>query len=111
MKDASSGQSDTPTPDTASLAEITSSVGRWEKGAKNLPTDVMTVQRLLKGVSDKLLSSQLDPKGIDGKIAHPPAASNTVKAIEAFQSSSSSPVDGLIEPGGQTWNALLEAAG
>ena len=110
-KDASTGQSDTPTPDTASLAVITSSVGRWEIGAKNLPADVMTVQRLLKAVADKLLSSQLDPKGIDGKIAHPPAASNTVRAIEAFQSSSSSPVDGLIEPGGQTWNALLEAAG
>ena len=110
-KDASTGQPDTPTPDTPSLAVITSSVGRWEKGAKNLPADVMTVQRLLKAVADKLPASQLDPKGIDGKIAHPPATSNTVRAIEAFQSRSSSPVDGLIEPGGQTWNALLEAAG
>jgi hypothetical protein len=71
----------------------------------------MTVQRLLKAVADKLQASQLDPKGIDGKIARPPATSNTVSAIEAFQSRSSSPVDGFIEPGSQIWNALLNAAG
>jgi hypothetical protein len=110
-KDASTGQPDTPAPDKPSLPVITSSVGRWERGAKNLPADVMTVQRLLKAVADKLPASQLDPKGIDGKIAHPPATSNTVRAIEAFQNRSSSPVDGLIDPGSQTWNALLEAAG
>ena len=90
---------------------ITSSVGRWERGAKNLPADVMTVQRLLKAVADKLPASQLDPKGIDGKIAHPPATSNTVRAIEAFQGLSSNPIDGLIEPGSETWKALLKASG
>jgi hypothetical protein len=100
------GDSDTP-----SLAMITSSVGRWERGAKNLPADVMTVQRLLKAVSNKLPASQVDPNGIDGKIAHPPASSNTVSAIEAFQALSSNPIDGLIEPSGETWKALLKASG
>jgi len=100
------GDSDTPT-----LSVITSSVGRWELGAKNLPADVMTVQRLLKALADKLPASELDPKGIDGKIAHASAASSTVRAIEAFQSRSSSPVDGLIEPGSETWKALLESSG
>ncbi len=108
-KDASTGQPDTPAPDKPSLPVITSSVGRWEKGADNLPADVMTVQGLLKAAADKLQAPQLDPKGVDGKIAHPPATSNTVSAIEAFQSRSSSPIDGLIEPGSQIWNALLKA--
>ena len=110
-KDASTGQPDTPTPDKPSLPVITSSVGRWEKGADNLPADVMTIQGLLKAAADKLQAPQLDPKGIDGKIAHPPATSNTVSAIEAFQSRFSSPIDGLIEPGSETWNALLKAVG
>jgi hypothetical protein len=104
------GQPDAPVPDKPSLPVITSSVGRWEKGAKNLPADVMTVQRLLKAAADKLQAPQLDSKGVDGKIGHPPATSNTVSAIEAFQSRSSNPVDGLIEPGSDTWNALIKAA-
>jgi len=97
--------------DIPSVAAITSSVGRWERGAKNLPADVMTVQRLLKAVADKLPASQVDPKGIDGKIAHPPATSKTVSAIEAFQGLSSNPVDGLIEPSDETWKALLKDSG
>ena len=105
---------ETPGPggsDTRSLPVITSSVGRWERGAKNLPADVVTVQSLLKAVADKLPASQVDPKGIDGKIAHPPRTSNTVSAIEAFQGLSSNPIDGLIEPGSETWKALLKASG
>ena len=47
----------------------------------------------------------------DGKIARPPRNSNTVNAIEAFQSRSSISVDGLIEPDSPTWLALLQAAG
>jgi hypothetical protein len=97
--------------DVASVPAIISSVGRWEKGAKNLPADVMTVQRLLKAAADKLPAPQLDPKGVDGKIGHPPSTSNTVSAMEAFQSRSPNPVDGLIEPGSETWKALLKAAG
>jgi len=104
--------SETPEPagsDTPSLAVITSSVGRWEKGAKNLAADVMTVQGLLKAVADKLPAPQVDPKGIDGKIAHPPRTSNTVSAIEAFQGLFSNPIDGLVEPSSETWEALLKA--
>ena len=95
----------------ANHSVITSSVGRWEQGAQNLAADVQTVQRLLKAAADKLHAPQLNPKGVDGKIAHPPANSNTVSAIEAFQSLSSSSVDGVIPPGSQIWKALLKASG
>lgn len=107
---APGGQPGPAVPDKPPFPVIASSVGRWEKGAKNLPDDVKTVQRLLKAASDKSKAAQLDPKGADGKIAHPPGTSNTVNAIEAFQSRSSKPVDGLIEPGSETWNALFNAA-
>ena len=92
-------------------AVITGSVGRWEKCARNLPTDVETVQRLLQTAAQKLQAPQLDPKGVDGKIAQPPRNSNTVAAIEAFQSRSNISIDGLIEPESETWRALLQAAG
>jgi len=91
-------------------AVISGSVGRWEKNARNLPADVETVQRLLETAAQKLQAPQLDPKGIDGKIAQPPRKSNTVAAIEAFQSRSNISIDGLIEPESQTWQALWQAA-
>ena len=90
-------------------AVISGSVGRWEKNASNLPADVKTVQRLLETAAQKLQAPELDPKGVDGLIARPPRNSNTVNAIEAFQSRSNLSVDGLIEPSGQTWQALLQA--
>ncbi len=90
-------------------AVISGSVGRWEKNAQNLPADVETVQRLLETTAQKLQAPQLDPKGIDGLIAHPPRNSNTVNAIEAFQSRFNISIHGLIEPGGPTWQALLQA--
>ena len=90
-------------------AVISGSVGRWEKNASNLPADVKTVQRLLETAAQKLQAPELDPKGVDGLIARPPRNSNTVNAIEALQSRSNVSVDGLIEPGGQTWQALLQA--
>ena len=96
---------------TAPPPVITGSVGRWEKGARNLQADVKTVQRLLETAAQKLQAPDLDPKGVDGKIARQSANSNTVAAIEAFQKRSNISIDGLIEPGGQTWQALLQAAG
>src|SRR5258707_4605530 len=90
-------------------AVITGSVGRWEKQAANRPVDVEPVQRLLQTAAEKLHAPELDPKGVDGKIAQPPRHSNTVAAIEAFQSRFNISVDGIIEPGGQTWQALLQA--
>jgi hypothetical protein len=90
-------------------AVISDSVGRWEKNAANLPADVETVQHLLETAAQRLQAPQLDPKGIDGKIARPPRKSNTVAGIEAFQSRSNISVDGLIEPESQTWLALLQA--
>jgi hypothetical protein len=98
-----------PQTRTTPSAMISDSVGRWEKNARNLTPDVETVQRLLQTAAEKLQAPELDPKGIDGKIGQPPQKSNTVAAIEAFQSRFNISVDGLIEPGGQTWQALLEA--
>jgi murein DD-endopeptidase MepM/ murein hydrolase activator NlpD len=92
-------------------SQISSSVGRWEKGARNLQPDVEVVQRLLEAAAQALQAPQLDPKGIDGKIVRPPAISHTVTAIEAFQSRFTSSVDGLIKPDSQTWHALLDAVG
>jgi len=88
---------------------ISDSVGRWENNARNLPEDVETVQRLLETAAQKLQAPELDPQGVDGKIAQPPRHSNTVAAIEAFQGRFNIPVDGLIEPGGPTWQALQQA--
>lgn len=101
-------ESQLQTRDTPS-AVINDSVGRWEKNARNLPEDVKSVQRLLERAAQKLQAPQLDPKGIDGKIAQPPRHSNTVAAIEAFQTRFNISTDGLIEPGGPTWQALLQA--
>ena len=60
---------------------ILASVGAWEKGAKNLKDDVMTVQQLLTQAATQLGRPELDPRGIDGGIAKPPVKSDTVKAI------------------------------
>jgi hypothetical protein len=86
-------------------------VGQWEKGAINTPADVSTVQRLLQTAAQKLNDPSLDPKGIDGKIAHVAASSTTVSAIHAFQTRSAIEVTGLIEPDSEAWTKLLAAAG
>jgi len=92
-------------------SQLSASVGRWERGARNLQPDVEVVQRLLEAAAQALQAPELDPKGVDGKIARPPATSNTVTAIEAFQSRFTSSVDGLIMPDSQAWHALLDAVG
>jgi murein DD-endopeptidase MepM/ murein hydrolase activator NlpD len=91
--------------------QLSASVGRWEKGARNLRPDVEVVQRFLESAAQALKAPELDPKGVDGEIARPPATSHTVTAIEAFQTRFTSSVDGLIKPDSQTWHALLDAVG
>lgn len=100
-----------PASPTPSGTHITASVGRWEHGAANLESDVRIVQRLLAVAAKASKLPQFDPHGIDGKIARPPARSNTVAAIEAFEASASQSVDGVIAPGDAAWQALLKAAG
>src|SRR4029078_3765321 len=78
-------------------SQISDSVGRWEKGAQNLRADVKTVQRLLAAASKTLEAPELDPNGVDGKVAKPSSKSDTVSAIEAFQRRFTRFVDGLIE--------------
>lgn len=73
-------------------------------------TFLSTVQRLLQTAAQKLNDPSLDPKGIDGKIARVAANSNTVAAIQAFQTRSALEVTGLIEPADETWTRLLDAA-
>ena len=92
-------------------SEISASVGRWEKGARNLQADVRTVQLLLQAAAKTLEAPEIDPKGVDGKISRPSAKSDTVNAIEAFQNRFTGAVDGVIAPGGQTWSALVGASG
>jgi hypothetical protein len=99
-----------PAPPVAP-SKINGNVGEWEKGAVNKPADVSTVQRLLKAAAQKLNDPSLDPKGIDGKIAHVAANSHTISAIQAFQARSALKVTGLIEPADETWTKLLAAAG
>ena len=101
----------TPTVPIPTGSHISASVGRWENGAANQQSDVETVQRLLTTAAQKSHLPQLDPKGVDGKIARPPGKSNTVAAIEAFESFATLTVDGLISPGSSAWQALLKAAG
>jgi hypothetical protein len=98
-----------PAPPPVALPKINGSVGRWDKGAANKPSDVSTVQRLLRTAAQKLNDPSLDPKGIDGKIAHVAANSHTVSAIQAFQTRSALEVTGLIEPADETWTKLLAA--
>lgn len=100
-----------PTPPQVTASKINRSVGQWEKGAVNTPADVSTVQRLLHTAARKLNDPSLDPKGIDGKIAHVAAHSHTVSAINAFQTRAALKVTGLIEPADETWTKLLAAAG
>ena len=91
-------------------SEISASVGRWEKGARNLQADVKTAQLLLQAAANVLRAPEIDPKGVDGEISRPPAKSATVNAIEAFQNRFTGAVDGVIAPGGQTWAALVGAS-
>ena len=100
-----------PTRPPVTASKIKGSVGEWEKGAVNRPADVSTVQRLLQTAAQKLNDRSLDPKGIDGKIAHVAARSHTVSAIQAFQTRSALEVTGLIKPADETWTKLLAAAG
>ena len=99
------------TPPAPAGPHIAASVGRWEKGAANQDADVRTVQSLLAAAALASHLPQLDPHGVDGKIARPPAKSNTVAAIEAFEISAALAVDGIIAPDSAVWFALVKAAG
>lgn len=101
----------TTTTTTSTGSHIAALVGRWENGAANQDADVRTVQRLLTAAALASKLPRIDPHGVDGKIARPPAKSNTVAAIEAFESSAALAVDGIIAPDSAAWKALLKAAG
>ena len=88
--------------------QISGSVGRWEKRARNLQGDVKIVQDLLRQAAKTFEAPEIDPKAVDGKIAKPPAISDTVMAIEAFQSRFTGAVDGIVTPKSQTWTALVD---
>src|SRR5689334_4027740 len=87
--------------------QIGGSVGRWDKGAHNAEEDVEMVQDMLRHASMILGDARLDPGTIDGAIGHDPANSDTVKAIEAFQSRFMPKPDGRVDAGGRTWRELV----
>jgi murein DD-endopeptidase MepM/ murein hydrolase activator NlpD len=87
--------------------KISSSVGRWEKGAVNTKADVETVQEMLRSAAMILREPRMDPGVIDGSIDRNARKSATVIAIEAIQSRFSTAPDGVIDVGGRTWRELV----
>jgi murein DD-endopeptidase MepM/ murein hydrolase activator NlpD len=77
-----------------------------DKGAVNNYNDVIIVQTLLKAAAIETENKAFDPRAIDGKISKTPGASNTVKAIRAFQATLMNNPDGRIDPGKATFNKL-----
>src|SRR5262245_10750526 len=72
-------------PRAAESWVIRGSVGRAGKAA-NDPADVETVQSMLRSAAMILGDPRIDPGGIDGTINTRPAQSDTVQALQAFQS-------------------------
>ena len=66
-------------------ARISGSVGSYESKAKNISTDIKTVQNLLAQAASKSRKPQFNPGTPDGKIARIGSRSSTVRAITAFQ--------------------------
>lgn len=89
--------------------DIAEPVGVWEKGARNKPDDVITIQLLLEAAAMKSGRRDVDPMGVDGKISRAQNKSRTVKAIRRFQGQHMKSPDGLVEPGKQTLEKLREA--
>jgi hypothetical protein len=87
--------------------QISGSVGRRDKGAVNDKADVETVQQMLRHAAQILSDPRLDPGDTDGAIARDAAQSDTVRAIEAFQSRLFTRPDGVIDIGGRTWRELV----
>lgn len=85
---------------------ISAPVGDWNRGARNVTTDVETVQLLLEYVARRRGQRALSPGGIDGRVSRVPGRSATVRAINAFQRTFMHEPDGLVEPDGQTLRLL-----
>ena len=87
--------------------QISNSVGRRSKGAKNEIDDVETVQNMLRLAAMIENEPQFDPGGVDGTIEDE-SNDDTVRAIEAFQARFLSKPDGRIDVGGRTWRELID---
>ena len=90
------------------MPTIMGSVGSWESGARNLDSDVRTVQELLKKISESKHKPKYFPGVADGKINRIASQSKTVNAIRAFQKMEVGMAfpDGRVDPNGKTWRAL-----
>lgn len=86
---------------------ISGSVGRWDKGAQNKKADVGKVQSMLRTASLILREPKIDPGIIDGEVSRDSLESETIQAIEAFQSRFLMSPDGVIDVGGRTWRELV----
>jgi hypothetical protein len=92
---------------------IKGTVGSWQAGAQNNPADVQTVREMLTIVSRTLNNAIIfNPFGITGQIEKPPAQSQAVRAINAFQKEVllMAMPDGLVEPNGATFKGLYNVA-
>jgi murein DD-endopeptidase MepM/ murein hydrolase activator NlpD len=96
-------------PETTLDFAISASVGRWSKGAVNQKDDVETVQDMLRTAAMILKEQRFDPNSVDGSINHNEQKSDTIKAIEAFQSRFMNKPDGVIGVGKTTWRELMTA--
>ena len=85
---------------------ISTSVGKWEKKAKNKKADILCIQELLLHASHILENPKIDPGVIDGKISKTKGRSQTVKAIVAFQKRYMPSPDGVVDAGGRSWREL-----
>ncbi len=96
-------QPNNPTPDTSS-SPIKASVG---EGGDNNPTDVSTIQALLKKAGYNLGNFGPNKDGVDGS-----CGSTTIKAIKDFQQKNLNLAvpDGLVQPNKNTWKALIGKA-
>jgi murein DD-endopeptidase MepM/ murein hydrolase activator NlpD len=89
---------------------ISASVGSPDR-AHNHRRDVETVQTLLASAASTMNEPAIDPGGIDGRIAAPPARSSTVAAIERFQATMGLTPDGVVEVNRRTFTELIRLGG
>jgi murein DD-endopeptidase MepM/ murein hydrolase activator NlpD len=106
---AGTGGETTTTDAGAASWKIGGSVGRRDKNPVNAKKDVVMVQQMLRQATMILDEPRIDPGDTDGEIAQDAANSDTVKAIEAFQSRFMTDPDGVIDVGGRTWRELVAA--
>lgn len=76
---------------------ISGSVRNWEPGARNPRRTCRRCRGCSRPLRKLCQPTEIDPRGVDGKISAPTGGFEAGKAIEAFQRRFTSSFDGLIE--------------